>query len=393
MNTAGIIAKIADSENAITEIVTQDDRLTDEDRDRLTELRSERADLNTRLAAAAEVASKEVEKRTEAVEAVDARAPGLVSEILTAALEKRDTTGATKELQEELGLAPNQVPLALLTPLETRAVTPAPTTGEPTNTREPLAQIFPRSVSSYLTIAQETVASGEASYPVLTSTTRASMPAAGASVAETTGAFTANVLVPGRVQASFYWRREDQARFPMLESSLRENLSMALMDRIDEHALDTVLPSVPAGVGTATSWDGYAALLSDLVDGYRAYDFMEVRALCNPAVLGDMIATVRSGNAADVTSYDFLKRVLGGIRVSAHMPPTATRDSETGNADILFRRGMTRDAVCAIWDSVTLIPDEITKAATGEIVLTAVGLFACDVLRADGFVRKGVKLS
>ena len=77
MNTAGIIAKIADSENAITEIVTQDDRLTDEDRDRLTELRSERADLNTRLAAAAEVASKEVEKRTEAVEAVDARAPGL----------------------------------------------------------------------------------------------------------------------------------------------------------------------------------------------------------------------------------------------------------------------------------------------------------------------------
>ena len=44
--------------------------------------------------------------------------------------------------------------------------------------------------------------------------------------------------------------------------------------------------------------------------------------------------------------------------------------------------------VCAIWDGVTLIPDEITKAISGGIVITAVMLYACQILRADGFYKQ-----
>ena len=51
------------------------------------------------------------------------------------------------------------------------------------------------------------------------------------------------------------------------------------------------------------------------------------------------------------------------------------------------------DAVAPIWEGVTIIPDEVTKAATGEIVLTAVMLHAVKVLRSDGFVHRKVQVA
>ena len=41
-----------------------------------------------------------------------------------------------------------------------------------------------------------------------------------------------------------------------------------------------------------------------------------------------------------------------------------------------------------VWGGVTLIPDEITKAANGQIQLTAVMLFATKLLRAGGFHKQ-----
>ena len=45
------------------------------------------------------------------------------------------------------------------------------------------------------------------------------------------------------------------------------------------------------------------------------------------------------------------------------------------------------------WDGVTIVYDEVTKAATGEIVLTAVMLANFAVLRADGYTRRAFKLA
>ena len=41
-----------------------------------------------------------------------------------------------------------------------------------------------------------------------------------------------------------------------------------------------------------------------------------------------------------------------------------------------------------IWEGVTLIPDEVTKAGTGEIIITAVLLAAFRILRTDGFFKQ-----
>ena len=45
---------------------------------------------------------------------------------------------------------------------------------------------------------------------------------------------------------------------------------------------------------------------------------------------------------------------------------------------------MRRDMTAPVWEGVTLIPDEITKAGSGQIVVTAVMLYSVKILRAAG---------
>ena len=73
----------------------------------------------------------------------------------------------------------------------------------------------------------------------------------------------------------------------------------------------------------------------------------------------------------------------GGVRVSANVPAAA---SNKQNA--LVRLGNRADMVAPVWGQVTLIPDEITKAANGQIILTAVLLHAVKILREGGFYKQ-----
>ena len=78
--------------------------------------------------------------------------------------------------------------------------------------------------------------------------------------------------------------------------------------------------------------------------------------------------------------------ITGGLRVSAHVPAVS------GNKqNAIVRRGTRRDMVAPIWEGVSLIPDEITKAKDGQIVITAVMMHATKILRTDGFYRQESK--
>ena len=82
-----------------------------------------------------------------------------------------------------------------------------------------------------------TVGVGEAVYTVLTKELDVRTPAENATAAETTGAFSAEVLSPSRIQAAFFYSREDRARFAGMDAALRENLSMGLSDGLDQQIL------------------------------------------------------------------------------------------------------------------------------------------------------------
>ena len=97
-----------------------------------------------------------------------------------------------------------------------------------------------------------------------------------------------------------------------------------------------------------------------------------------------MGATYRN-TSVDRSVLDRLMELTSGVRVSAHVPVPA---SNRQNA--VIRRGMSMTAVAPVWEGLTLLPDEITKAKSGTLIITGVLLYAMKVLRKDaGLVKQG----
>ena len=319
--------------------------------------------------------------------------------IFSATLEHRATDGRTAELQSHFGLAPNQVPLAMLrSPVEARAVTPAP--GDVgTNQSAVVPGVFPASCAAFLGVDMPTVPVGEAVFPVLATNAVVGVPAEGVvpsgtgldTEGATTGSFTADVLSPGRLQAAFFYSREDRARFAGMDAALRMNLSDALSDKLDQQILngtEGLLNGVILANHNVSAVTSYATYRAEFgygrVDGIYATGIGDIRIVCGSATYGHMAGQFRSTNAGDRAAVEDLMDVTAGVKVSAHVPALSGANKQNA----VIRLGMRRDMVAPIWEGVTLIPDEITKASTGQIVVTAVMLHAIKLLRAGGFYKQ-----
>ena len=107
----------------------------------------------------------------------------------------------------------------------------------------------------------------------------------------------------------------------------------------------------------------------------------DLRLLVGSASYAHMASAYR-GNNSDLDALASLMTATGGVRVSANMA-AVSGDKQ----NVVIRRGGRQDAVVAIWEGVSLITDEVTQAKAGEIIVTAVMLYAFKVLRADGFSK------
>ena len=371
---------------------TPDDKRTETYQDDLSKLTKEARAVEGELQAAIvagdeskETVKTETPEGRELRELVDG---ANVGEIFNAALERRNIDGPTRELQEHYHLGPNQVPLDLL--MEERAITPAPgNVGQEQQTIIPY--VFPMSVAAFLGIPQPRVPVGEVVYPVLTSELTVGTPAESAEQAETTGAFSAEVLSPGRIQASFFYSREDSARFAGMDAALRMNLAEGLENGLDKVILSgtnglltgTNLPN--HNVTAVTDFAGYVTNFGYArVDGRYADSAGALRIVVGSGTYAHMGGVYRA-TESDRTALDRLMEVTGGVRVSAHVPAASGTPAKQ---NAVIRLGMRMDAVAAIWEGVTLIPDEVTGAKKGEITITAVMLHAVKILRAAGFYKQ-----
>ena len=309
-----------------------------------------------------------------------------VGELFTNVMEHRAASGGIAEVQTERGLGANALPVELL--MEKRAVTPAPAdVGQ--NQDQITGFVFPASVAGFLGIPSPVVPVGDATYPVLTSDPVPSAPAENDPVTETTGAFSADVLTPKRIQAQFFWSREDQARMAGMSDALREALQGGLADKLDSEIMqgtNGLLTGTILDNHNVSSETGFSDYISDFgytrVDGQFAASGADVRLVMGSATYAHAGGQYRHANADDV-ALDRLTEITGGVRVSAHVPAVASTKQ-----NVLIRLGMRRDYVAPVWGGVTLIPDEVTKAANGQIVLTAVLLYAAKLLRAGGFYKQ-----
>ena len=373
------------------------EEITDEQRAEIATLRTEYGDVETRSQAAIVAGDepKPTETATEARQLAELIEGASIGQIFGATLEHRATAGQTRELQEELGLSANQIPLALLRAPEIRAtgVTAAPGAGEVgINQSEIIPAVFPQSCAQFLGVDMPTVGVGEVVFPVLSTSADVGAPAENASQDETAGAFTADVLSPARLQASFFYSREDRARFSGMSEALRENLSEALSDKLDSEILagdEGLLNGTNLANHNVTAETTFALYLSQFgygrVDGKYAGSTEDLRIVMGSATYTHAGQEYRHQNADDL-ALARLVAITSGVKVSAHVPALAATKQNA-----LIRLGMRRDMVAPIWEGVTLIPDEITKAANGQIVVTAVMLHAVKILRAGGFYKQQIQ--
>ena len=215
MTTAQKLAIRASEIRARLAAIAGEPELSDETRSELDTLRKEYTDVETRAQAAIVSEAAPIETRhREETDPEGREMRSLISKcnvgkIFDSALEHRSTDGPERELQEFHRLNENQVPLALL---ETRAVSPAP--GQVGQNQQPIIPyVFPQSAAAFLGVDMPTVPVGDSVFAVLTSELDVGTPAENAVQAETTGNFSANVLSPSRLQASFYFSRKDRACF------------------------------------------------------------------------------------------------------------------------------------------------------------------------------------
>ena len=371
------------------------EEITDEQRAEIGALRTEYGDVETRSQAAIVAGDepKPVETATEARELAELIEGSSIGAIFGATLEHRSTDGQTRELQEELGLAANQIPLVLLRDPEHRAtgVTPAP--GDVAATQaEIIPAVFPMSCAAFLGVDMPTVPTGEAIFPVLSTSADVNVPAENAESDETAAAFTADVLSPGRLQASFFYSREDRARFKGMDAALRMNLSDALADKLDQQILnggEGLLNGTNLANNNVSVETSFALYLSQFgygrVDGKYAMDTEDLRIVMGSETYTHAGQEYRHQNADDL-ALARLVAITSGVKVSAHVPALAATKQNA-----LVRLGLRRDMVAPIWEGVTLIPDEITKAANGQIVVTAIMLHAVKILRAGGFHKQQIQ--
>ena len=308
-----------------------------------------------------------------------------LGELFEGVVEHRASSGAIAEVQSERGLGANAIPTEML--MEHRAVTPAPSdVGQNQSAIE--GYVFPGSVAAFMGIPSPVVPVGENTFPVLTSDPAAGTLAENAEQGETTGAFSADVLSPSRIQASFFWSREDAGRMAGMGDALREALQGGIADKFDKEIMQGTTGLLTANVLTAhgqaaaSSYANYVAeLLYARVDGQYAYDLSDIRVVMGSDTFGNAATKLPANGEENALAR--IRNDSGGVRVSAHVPAQA---SDKQNA--LVRLGTRRDYVAPVWGGVTLIPDEITLAKKGQIVLTAVMLYAAKLLRSGGFYKQ-----
>ena len=233
--------------------------------------------------------------------------------------------------------------------VEERAVSPAPT-NVGASEQPVISAVFANSVGAFLGVDQPTVAAGDAVFPVITSRASVKGPYTDSTeAAESTGAWDAELLKPERLQASYFV----MARFRGMSEALRENLSMALGDKLDEEIVNG--DDVLEGTNLANHNVSAASAFPDPVRLRPSG-----RAVCRKYLrssLGDGQRVLQPGRVRLPRKQ---QRHYCGQRVGA----TVTKQNN------IVRLGR-RDMVSPIWEGVTLIPDEVTQAKKGEIVITA----------------------
>ena len=378
------------------------EELTDEQRAELDTIERGTPDLQRQTrAATVALETEEREAVTRAVnepdaeqrERIELRSKAMLTNYLMNAARGRMADGAEAELQSAAGISGHGIPLELWDVAqperrsaedgrETRAITPAPgTVGINLDPIRPA--VFANSIAPRLGIEMPRVMSGTyASGTITTSQTAAPLDKSAPSVG-TAGALTVSTATPKRVSARLELTLEDiaavgQANF---ESILRENLSLALSDQLDDQVINGngTAPNLsgifqgltdPTAAPTAVAdFDAFVAAFAAGVDGLWSNTVKEVAIVGGVETYRLSASTFRdpatgtAGGRGDEAFSDYGMEHYGGWWTNTRMPDPATFMSvDNVQQAILYRKGRSmmggagamRTAVCPHWNVIDI---------------------------------------
>ena len=359
-------------------------------------------------------------------ERIELRSKARLTNYLTAAARGRLVDGPEAELCAAAGVS--GIPLELWdvpAPLEQRsaeerAVTPAPGTAG-VNLDPIRPAVFANSIAARLGIDMPRVASGTYATATITTSQDATAKAKSAAIAATAGALTVTTATPKRVSARLELTLEDIAAVGQsnFEAILRQNLSLALSDELDDQAINgdgnapnlkgmfanLTDPSAPAA--NVETFDRFVAIFVDGIDGLWANTGKDVAIVAGvdtyklsaKTFRDRVIDTGQRGGVSlgDEAFSDYAMAHFGGWWTNKRMP-AKTNHIQQG---ILYRKGRSamgasagmRTAVCPHWGEVS-IDDIYSGSAKAERYFTMHVLLGDVILvQPDAYAQVAFRVS
>ena len=338
-----------------------------------------------------------------------------VGSFILSALQGRQIAGAEAELVSELGLTAGQVPLEIFEP-EKRDISLSPTDGTGVNVEPVHPAIFARSVLPRLGVAMPSTPSGTFSTMTVSTSLTAAAVAKDTDADADAAVLTPQTTTPHRVSARLELNQEDILLIGVgnFESILRQNLMLALSDRLDHLGLtgnntdpnpEGLYPqlTVPtATLSTVVDWAGFIAAAAAGIDGGPWSESLEGVRLCvNAETMRLAETTFQTGSGSDtpgeMSAAAYLRSHTSGFFASSRMPDKAANKAGA----ILFRAGTQgldgvnalKTATCPVWNYLS-IDDPYTNSAKAQHNVT-MHAFIGDVLiqQPSAYTRVDFKVS
>ena len=414
----------------INDRLGSEDSLTDEQRTELRQWTDRAQEVEVELRAAI-VAEPPVETRdvsdldTEQRERLTLRSTARLTNYLSALTSGRAFTGPEHELCAAAGVSgipielfdvPSERREASGAGSEHRAVTPAPgTVGVNLDPIRPA--VFANSIAARLGIDMPRVMSGTYATGTITGSQSAAALGKGTDATATAGAITVGTATPKRISARLELAIEDIAAVGQdnFEAILRENLSLALSDALDNQAINgngtapnltgmferLTTPGAPAA-GVA-DFDAFISLFAGGIEGLWANTVKDVSIVCNPETYRLSLQTFRdsAGNnpndLGDTSFADYAMQRFGGWWTNKRMPDKASHIAQA----ILYRMGRSamganagmRTAVCPHWGEIG-VDDIYSGSASGQRNYTLHVLLGDVILvQPDAYAQVAVRVS
>ena len=366
--------------------------LTDDDRAEIDTLTAEQPDIERRWRAAT---IAETDAEADADPPADHPAADIeLRHYLAAVGTGRALTGAERELNDELKLGDDWVPLQAI---EDRAITPIPSDHNRT-VASIAGRVFASTASARLGVQFPTVSPGDRVFVTMATGATPGRLAKSAAATNPAGSFTTIKIEPGRSSAQLEFQIEDAASLANLEDAIRADLRGSLAESVDAQII--------AGDGTAPNVDGLLSFGTtptapasgvETHQRYRAAYLEAVSArygvpsgvLVGQATYVQAGSTYR-GNSADVSGLE----ALGGessIVLSPHVPSPTSNVQQAA----FVRSGGAGAPIgtAAVWAGLQLIRDNVTGAGTGIVTITAVQLWGFAVTNANRLVRDSFRVT